>query len=120
MENGIRFDLEYETMPWHRVDAVVFDIGNILIRYAPNDFLKQLFPGDEQKQRDMMARVYRGPFWENFDRGTMEYADAAQKLVERSAANTRMRLPDGSTAFADRRRIPRRAARRQAGKRSIC
>ena len=27
MENGIRFDLEYETMPWHRVDAVVFDIG---------------------------------------------------------------------------------------------
>ena len=83
MENGIRFDLEYETMPWHRVDAVVFDIGNILIRYAPNDFLKQLFPGDEQKQRDMMARVYRGPFWENFDRGTMEYADAAQKLVER-------------------------------------
>ena len=30
-----------------------------------------------------MARVYRGPFWENFDRGTMEYADAAQKLVER-------------------------------------
>lgn len=30
MENGIRFDLEYETMPWHRVDAVVFDIGNIL------------------------------------------------------------------------------------------
>ena len=83
MENGIRFDLEYETMPWHRVDAVVFDIGNILIRYAPNDFLEQLFPGDEQKQRDMMARVYRGPFWENFDRGTMEYADAAQKLVER-------------------------------------
>ena len=80
MENGIRFDLEYETMPWHRVDAVVFDIGNILIRYAPNDFLEQLFPGDEQKQRDMMARVYRGPFWENFDRGTMEYADAAQKL----------------------------------------
>ena len=92
MENGIRFDLEYETMPWHRVDAVVFDIGNILIRYAPKDFLEQLFPGDEQKQRDMMARVYRGPFWENFDRGTMEYADAA--------ANTRItcaRLPDGSS-----------------------
>lgn len=83
MENGIRFDLEYETMPWHRVDAVVFDIGNILIRYAPNDFLEQLFPGDAQKQRDMMARVYQGPYWENFDRGTMEYDDAAHRLVER-------------------------------------
>ena len=68
MKNGIRFDLEYETMPWHRVDAVVFDIGNILIRYAPNDFLKQLFPGDEQKQRDMMARVYRLYLLSNYPR----------------------------------------------------
>ena len=75
MENGIRFDLEYETMPWHRVDAVVFDIGNILIRYAPKDFLEQLFPGDAQKQQDMLARVYNGPYWERFDRGEMEYAD---------------------------------------------
>ena len=25
MSEGIRFDLAYETMPWHKVDAVVFD-----------------------------------------------------------------------------------------------
>ena len=81
MENGIRFDLEYETMPWHRVDAVVFDIGNILIRYAPKDFLEQLFPGDAQKQQDMLARVYKGPYWEQFDRGEMEYAEAARRLA---------------------------------------
>ena len=81
MEKGIRFDLEYETMPWHRVDAVVFDIGNILIRYAPKDFLEQLFPGDAQKQQDMLARVYNGPYWERFDRGEMEYAEAARRLA---------------------------------------
>ena len=81
MENGIRFDLEYETMPWHRVDAVVFDIGNILIRYAPKDFLEQLFPGDAQKQQDMLTRVYNGPYWERFDRGEMEYAEAARRLA---------------------------------------
>ena len=81
MENGIRFDLEYETMPWHRVDAVVFDIGNILIRYAPKDFLEQLFPGDAQKQQDMLARVYNGPYWERLDRGEMEYAEAARRLA---------------------------------------
>ena len=81
MQTGIRFDQEYETMPWHRVDAVVFDIGNILIRYAPKDFLEQLFPGDEQMQRDMLARVYQGKYWASFDRGVMEYEDAAQRLV---------------------------------------
>lgn len=82
MTEGIRYDLTYETMPWHKVDTVVFDIGNILIRYAPDDFLAQLFPGDEQKQRDMLSRVYAGPYWPSFDRGTMEFEDAARRLTQ--------------------------------------
>ena len=82
MEKTVRFDLAYETMPWDDVDAVVFDIGNVLIRYAPDDFLQQLFPGDEEKQRDMMARVYKGPYWPCFDRGTMEYEEAARRLAD--------------------------------------
>lgn len=82
MNEGTRFDLQYDTMPWHKVDAVVFDIGNILIRYAPDDFLRILFPGDEQKQRDMRARVYGGPYWPHFDRGTMTYEEACARLVE--------------------------------------
>ena len=53
MNKGIRFDLEYDSMPLHKVDAVVFDIGNILIRFAPDDFLEQLFPGDEKMQKDI-------------------------------------------------------------------
>lgn len=81
MNEGIRFDLMYDTMPWHKVDAVVFDIGNILIRYAPDHFLEILFPGDAQKQRDMMARVYGGPYWPRFDRGTLSYEDAAREMV---------------------------------------
>ena len=81
MNNGIRFDLEYETMPWHKVNAVVFDIGNILIRFAPDDFLEQLFPGDEAMQRHMHEHVYNGPYWPMFDRGTMEYEEAAERLA---------------------------------------
>ena len=83
MNEGTRFDLAYETMPWHKVDAVIFDIGNVLIRFAPDDFIRQLFPGDAQKQADMLARVYRGPYWQEFDRGTMTYEQAAQLLVSR-------------------------------------
>jgi len=75
-----RFDLAYETMPWEMVDAVIFDIGNVLIRYAPDDFLLRLFPGDEKKQKDMLAQVYLGKYWPMFDRGTMEYEEAAQLL----------------------------------------
>ena len=49
MEKPVRFDLAYTTMPWDAVDAVVFDIGNVLIRYAPDSFVEMLFPGDTQK-----------------------------------------------------------------------
>ncbi|MBR4038788.1 MAG: HAD family phosphatase [Clostridia bacterium] len=82
MNKGIRFDLAYETMPWDQVDAVVFDIGNVLIRFAPDDFLQQLFPGNEQMQQHMLRHVYRGPYWPCFDRGTMTYEEAAKRLVQ--------------------------------------
>ena len=81
MTEGIRFDLEYDTMPWHKVDAVVFDIGNVLIRFAPDDFLQRLFPGDEEKQAHMLRTVYRGPQWLLLDRGMLTYEEAACQLV---------------------------------------
>lgn len=85
MNEGIRFDLEYETMPWHKVDAVVFDIGNVLIRFAPDDFLERLFPGDEEKQKHMLKVVYQGPQWKLLDRGTLTYEEASRQLAQEYA-----------------------------------
>jgi len=82
MNGAKRYDLKYASMPWDAVDAVVFDIGNVLIRYAPDDFLLRLFPGDVKKQQDMLAQVYQGTYWPMFDRGTMEYDEAALRLHE--------------------------------------
>ncbi len=82
MNEGIRFDLEYDTMPWHKVDAVIFDIGNVLIRFAPDDFLERLFPGDEKKQQHMLDHVYRGPQWLLLDRGVLTYEEAARQLAD--------------------------------------
>lgn len=81
MNEGIRFDRAYDTMPWHKVDAVVFDIGNILIRFAPDDFLDQLFPEDAKLRREMLERVYHGPQWKEFDRGTMTYEEGCAQIA---------------------------------------
>lgn len=80
MSEGIRFDLAYETMPWHAVDAVVFDIGNILIYFAPDDFIETLFPGDKEKQEHMLSVVYRGKQWPLLDRGVLTCEEAAREL----------------------------------------
>ncbi|MBR1708917.1 MAG: HAD family phosphatase [Clostridia bacterium] len=89
MSEGTRFDLLYETMPWHKVDTVVFDIGNVLIRFAPDGFLEILFPGDPEKQARMMREVYKGKYWEEFDRGTIDYETAAKALHEEYGGDIR-------------------------------
>lgn len=77
-----RWDLRYPLMPWDRADTVVFDIGNVLVTYLPEVFVRQLFPQDEDKQRRMLEHVYEGPYWAAFDRGAMTYDDAADRLVD--------------------------------------
>ena len=81
MQEGTRFDLLYDRMPWDMVDAVIFDIGNILIHYDEAEFVKTLFPGDENKQQHMLDHVYHGKYWPCFDRGTMLYEEAAARLA---------------------------------------
>ena len=80
MSAGLRFDKVYETMPWHRCDSVVFDIGGILIYYSPEDFVRRIFPDDSEKQSHMLRYVYRGSCWPMFDRGVLEYEEAADHL----------------------------------------
>lgn len=84
MPNATRFDLAYDTMPWHKVDAVVFDIGNVLIHFAPDGFVQQLFPGDAAMQRHMLEHVFHGPYWADFDRGTLTYEEAAARLARQT------------------------------------
>ena len=83
MDEGIRFDLAYETMPWHKVDTVVFDIGNVLVRFEPEKLAATLFPGDEAVQRHMLQKVFYGPEWQELDRGTLTYDSAADVLHAR-------------------------------------
>ncbi len=82
MAEGTRFDQQFETMPWHKADTIIFDIGNVLIRFAPEGFLEMLFPGDPEKQEKMLREVYNGKYWIEFDRGTVSYPEAAQALVQ--------------------------------------
>ena len=82
MQEGTRFDLLHYAMPWDSVDTVIFDIGNILIRFVPEEFVQKLFPGDARRQQEMMERVYKGKYWLCFDRGVMTYDEAARLLAE--------------------------------------
>lgn len=82
MENeGMRLDKRFRTMPWDMVDAVVFDIGNVLMHYAPMEFVRSSFPDDKKKQRQMLERVFEGKYWGDLDRGSRTHDEVARLLV---------------------------------------
>lgn len=79
---GPRFDLLYSAMPWDAVDTVVFDIGNVLVHYDPQEIARALFP-DEAEREHMLREVFYGEVWQELDRGTTDFERAAQALHAR-------------------------------------
>ena len=47
-------DDRYETMPWDELDAVVFDVGNVLLSYSPEEELEAFFPGETELHEKLM------------------------------------------------------------------
>ncbi len=67
------------------IDAVVFDVGNVLIEFDPRNILAKLFPGDEAQgvRRDMMQLLFRDPIWLAMDRGTVTMETVAEQFAQR-------------------------------------
>ena len=77
------FDDLHETMPWDAVDAVVFDVGNVLIRFDPADLLRRHLPEYEEHWPMLMERVFHSPYWPMLDRGSASLEDLAQLMIGR-------------------------------------
>lgn len=78
---ALLFNDHYETMPWDAVDTVVFDIGNVLMRFDPPYVLQKMVE-DPQLRETMMEKVFRNPLWLELDRGTLSYDDAPRLMAQ--------------------------------------
>ncbi|MBR6028518.1 MAG: HAD family phosphatase [Clostridia bacterium] len=70
----------YERMPWELVDAVVFDVGNVLLTFDPQALLEEHFPGDKALQERLMVKVLRSPYWVMMDHGTLYGEEAVTAM----------------------------------------
>ena len=96
MNEGKRFDLEYETMPWHKVDAVVFDIGNVLTGFYLREFFESKgFSSDMVKRLEKATLLT--PVWNELDRG--KWTD--EQIIDGFVANDPEIEPEIRTAFAN-------------------
>ena len=79
MPNRMIDDL-YPYMPWDEIDNVVFDVGNVLLRFDPQSFLNELVPERPDLHSRLMLRVFRSPYWIMMDYGEATCAAAADMM----------------------------------------
>ena len=79
----LMIDDQYETMPWDALDAVVFDVGNVLLTFNPDKLLTDLHPDDPALRATLMERMFRSPYWVMLDHGTLTSEEAAVAMAGR-------------------------------------
>ncbi|WP_423189957.1 HAD family hydrolase [Alkalibacterium sp. f15] len=67
------------------IKHVVFDMGNVLIRYAPADFI-QTFTSNTEHQKLLLNEIFYADEWQQYDRGTIK----KEEIIE----NASKRLPE--------------------------
>ena len=76
------FDDIYETMPWDAVDAVVFDVGQVLLSYNPQEILDEHVPDRPDLHPILLEKIFRSPYWLMRDHGLMTRDEAIILMVE--------------------------------------
>ncbi len=79
-------DDRYPRMPWDEIDNVVFDIGNVLVRFSMEEVARAVCPDDPALRAEMARRALRSPYWTAMDRGAMDAAEAARAMAGGSGA----------------------------------
>ena len=75
-------DTLYSTMPWDRIDSVVFDIGNVLVTMDEHQVLRKMLPGRPELQEKVLLHTVRSPYWQMLDEGELSMEECAQAMTE--------------------------------------
>ncbi len=71
----------YPSMPWDDVDAVVFDIGGVLVTMDEDDVLKKMFP-DPVLKASVQLHTTRSPYWNMWDEGVLSTEECIKAMTE--------------------------------------
>ena len=74
------------------IKNVVFDMGNVVIRFDPNLFMEREGVAEEDRQL-LMREVYCSPEWSMMDRGSLTDEEAAEIMNARVPEHLRDVVP---------------------------
>lgn len=85
MANRLINDL-YPSMPWDEIDAVVFDIGKVLVTIDEEAVLKAMFPDDGELRARVRLHTTQSPYWVMLDAGTLTMDECVKAMAGKDTA----------------------------------
>ncbi len=58
-----------------KIKNVVFDIGNVLLRWVPQEVIQNFFP-EEKSPAEMVLKIFKSPVWLDLNRGKLTEKEA--------------------------------------------
>ena len=71
----------YPSMPWDELDAIVFDIGNVLVTMDEAKVLETMFPDAELRMK-VQLHTTKSPYWNMQDGGQLGIDDGIEAMTE--------------------------------------
>ncbi len=63
------------------IKNIIFDLGNVLVKYSPENFLNKYVK--KENQEDFIINIFKSKDWLELDRGTLSYEDAIEIFTKR-------------------------------------
>ena len=63
------------------IKNIIFDLGNVLVKYSPENFLGKYVKSENQEV--FITNVFKSKEWLELDRGTLSYEDAIEIFSKR-------------------------------------
>ena len=67
---NLMIDDKYASMPWDEIDAVVFDVGNVLLAWTAQEQMSRVIPERPDLHEELAIRIFKSPYWCMRDRGS--------------------------------------------------
>ena len=82
----LMLDDRCSAMPWDVIDNVVFDVGNVLLTFRPEELLRTILPDSEADYPTLKKCMFYSPYWPMFDRGAINTEEAILCMSARHGA----------------------------------
>lgn len=79
----LMLDDQYPSMPWNAIDAVVFDVGNVLLRWDNAALLQRIIPERPDLHPLLRQVIFQSPYWTMLDRGSITPEEATAGMIAR-------------------------------------